>query len=72
MRIGAAEAGQQVRVRLVRSGKVVAQHTGTTPLSFTHTDADIGPGQRVYYRLLANSQSDRLVSNPIFVRGASQ
>jgi hypothetical protein len=73
VRVGAAAGEpQQLRLRLVRSGKVVAQFTGTTPLEFTHVDEDLGPGQRTYFRLLAYSQNGRLVSNPIFVRGASR
>lgn len=72
VRIATAGAGQQLRLRLLRSGEVVAEQAGMTPLSFTHVDENVEPGQRVYYRLLVNSQSDRLVSNPIFVRGASR
>ena len=72
-RVAAAEGTVlQLRLRLVRSGEVIAEQTGMTPLSFAYVDKDIGPGQRVYYRLLINSQSDRLVSNPIFVRKASR
>ena len=68
VRIEAARP-QQLRVRLVRSGRLAAEKTGMTPLVLSHSDADIRPGQRVYYRLLVNSQSDRLVSNPIFIEG---
>jgi len=69
---GGSSANQPVRLRLVRSGEVVDQTTGVTPLSFTHVDADIGFGERSYYRILVNGQSEKLVSNPIFVEGKNR
>ncbi len=68
----ASGLAEQVHVRLVRSGKVVAQFRGTTPLALRHVDEDILPGQKLYYRLLAQSEQSRLVSNPIFVEGTSR
>ncbi len=69
-RIGTASgAAAQVRVRLVRSGKVVEQFQGTTPLAIRHVDADLAAGQKAYYRLLVQSADSKLVSNPIFAKG---
>lgn len=62
----------QVRARLVRSGKVVEQFQGTTPLTIRHVDSDLSAGQKVYYRLLVQSADSRLVSNPIFAEGAAE
>ena len=70
IRIDKASGGEeQTRVRLIKSGEVVAQVSGVTPLEFKHIDTSIQPGEKVYYRLLAYSRTARLTSNPIFVTG---
>lgn len=61
---------EEVRLRLIKSGQVIAQFAGLTPLEFQQVDAGIRPGEKVYYRLLAQSKTSRLTSNPIFVTGA--
>ncbi len=60
---------EEVKLRLIKSGQVIAQFSGLTPLEFQQVDAGIRPGEKVYYRLLAQSRSSRLTSNPIFVAG---
>jgi len=64
-------AAAQVRARLVRSGKVVEQFQGTTPLSIHYVDANLTTGQKAYYRLMVQSADSRLVSNPIFAEGVA-
>jgi hypothetical protein len=60
---------EEVQIRLVRSGVVVADFWGTTPLEFTHIESAIKPEEKLYYRLLANSRTAKLTANPIFVSG---
>jgi len=65
-------AQEEVKLRLIRSGEVIAQLSGLTPLEFQHVDTGIQPGEKVYYRLLVQSQVHnyvKLTSNPIFVTG---
>jgi hypothetical protein len=61
---------EEVKLRLIRSGQVIAQFSGLTPLEFQQVDTGIRPGEKIYYRLMAQSRSSRLTSNPIFVTGA--
>ena len=65
-------APAQVRARLVRSGKVLQQFQGTTPLAIRHVDEELAAGQKAYYRLLVQSADSKLVSNPIFAEGAAR
>ena len=65
---------ERVRLRLIRSGAVVADIDGMTPIEFEHLDTDIREGDSLYYRILGSRGSRRkavLVSNPIFVKGAA-
>ena len=63
---------ERVRVRLVRSGTVVADIEGVTPLKLEHIDKGIRDGERLYYRVLGSQRTVVLVSNPIFVRGTAR
>jgi hypothetical protein len=60
---------EEVKLRLIKSGEVIAQFSGLTPLEFQQVDTGIRPGEKVYYRLMAQSRTSRLTSNPIFVTG---
>jgi hypothetical protein len=67
--LSASDGGRYpVAVRLIRSGQVLAQHAGETPLRFTFEDSDVPPGQWHAYRLDAHGpMAGELLSNPIFV-----
>lgn len=62
----------RVRLRLIRSGVVVADIDGMTPIEFEHVDTDIREGDRLYYRILGSRGKVVLVSNPIFVKGTPE
>ena len=58
----------QVRLRLIRSGKVFQEMDGTLPMAFEIRDAPPG-GKKAYYRLEAVARGrGELLSNPIFVQ----
>lgn len=65
----AGGAGQEVRVRLIRSGSIVGVFKGPLPLAIDHVDSAGTPGERIYYRMDMAGYG-RIVSNPIFVRFA--
>jgi len=56
-----------VAVRIIRSGRVVAELEGQTPFEATWSDEPPGPGRREFYRLQV-VRPHGLLSNPIFVR----
>lgn len=58
---------EELEVRLVRSGEVIARFRGTTPFDLGHVDEPLPAGAKTYYRLLVKSRASRLVTNPIFV-----
>jgi hypothetical protein len=63
---------EEVGLQLIKSGQVIARFSGPTPLEFQQVDTGIQPGEKVYYRLMAeasDNRSTRLVANPIFVTG---
>lgn len=62
---------EEVKLILIKAGQVIAEFSGLTPLEFQQVDTGIRPGEKVYYRLLAEAPASRsrLVSNPIFVTG---
>ena len=62
---------EEVKLRLIRTGQVIAEFNGLTPLEFQQVDTGIRPGEKVYYRLMAKSRTARLTSNPIFVTGVA-
>jgi len=57
-----------VSVRVIKSGRVVAELTGRTPFQGTWTDDPPGRGRREVYRLQV-VRPHVLLSNPVFVRG---
>jgi len=56
----------RVKVRLIRSGKLLETFTGSLPMEIDYEDEYLKPGQKIYYRLDARG-CGALVSNPIFV-----
>ena len=72
VRIGTLDgSSERVRLRLIRSGTVVADISVMTPVEFEHVDTDIREGDSLYYRILGSLHKVILVSNPIFVTGAA-
>ena len=72
VRIGTFDgSSERVRLRLIRSGTVVADISAMTPVEFEHVDTDIREGDSLYYRILGSLHKVVLVSNPIFVTGAA-
>lgn len=65
--VGRYDGGAEtVEIRLVRGGQVVERLCGTTPFTVGRIEAALRPGEKTWYRLLAQTPSSRLVSNPIF------
>ncbi|MHB8771654.1 MAG: hypothetical protein ACYC7J_11685 [Syntrophales bacterium] len=62
---------EEVRVRLIRSGTLIATFKGTLPLKIDHTDTLETLGEKVYYRMDMTG-AGTIVSNPIFVTGAKK
>ena len=60
---------RSVPVQVIRSGRVLASLTEKTPFDVEYQDAAPTAGETVYYRLLIGSPGNRIVTNPIFVRG---
>ncbi len=56
-------------VQLIRSGQVIKAVTETLPATLTVHDVAPEAGTVSYYRLLIGSGDQRIVSNPIFIRG---
>jgi hypothetical protein len=56
----------RVRVRLIRSGRVIERFDGELPLEIDYEDRDIEKGEKEYYRMDLHGYGT-LVSNPIFV-----
>jgi len=59
----------QIKIRLIRSGSLIATFIGETPFEVNYEDHYFKPGEKVYYRIDMSGYG-RLVSNPIFVRFA--
>jgi len=62
-------SSRSVPVQVIRSGRVMASLTEKTPFNVEYHDVAPAAGETVYYRLLIGSPGNRIVSNPIFVRG---
>lgn len=66
-------AAEEVSLRLVRGDRagrieIVADISGSTPLRVEHLEGGQAPEGGYYYRLLIDSRTSKLTSNPIFVR----
>jgi hypothetical protein len=56
------------KLRLIRSGEVVHQMEGQTPLQFEIADREAPAGQWLIYRVEVTGKSGELLSNPIFIQ----
>ena len=63
---------EKIRVTLIKSGEVVADLTGVTPIRLEHIESNIQEGERVYYRVMGYRRKAALISNPIFVTGSAR
>lgn len=57
----------KVKVRLIRSGKLVETFEETLPMQINYEDKYFQPGKKIYYRM-DMSGCGVLVSNPVFVK----
>ena len=55
------------KVRLIRSGRVVATFEGKLPMNVEHEDAYYQKGEKIFYRMDARGGAGNIVANPIFV-----
>lgn len=56
-----------VKVRLIRSGKLIETFTGKLPMKIDYVDRYSRPGEKIYYRMDMSGHGT-LISNPIFVK----
>jgi hypothetical protein len=56
------------KLRLIRSGQVIHQLEGQTPLRLDISDRDAPAGQWLIYRVEVTGKSGELLTNPIYVR----
>jgi hypothetical protein len=59
----------QIPVLVIRSGRLMNTVTETVPFTVTLRDAAPAVGEMSYYRLMIGTGAQRIISNPIFVRG---
>jgi hypothetical protein len=65
--LSAAEISEtQVKLRLIRSGKLIKTFVGSLPMKIDYQDKYFEPGRKVYYRIDVRGYGS-VVSNPIFV-----
>jgi len=57
----------QVKVRLIRSGKLIESFSGTLPMEIDYEDRYTRPGEKIYYRMDVTGHGI-LISNPVFVK----
>ena len=66
-------SGKTAHISVMRNGQEVKQETATLPYDLTWRDLEVDRSGMIYYRVLIHSDpSDRIVSNPIFVRFAKE
>lgn len=57
---------RDIKLFLIRGGKLIKSIEGKTPVDFEYVDEKIHPGRKTYYRII--DKKKRLTSNPIFVK----
>jgi hypothetical protein len=57
----------QVKLRLIRSGKLIKTFVGSLPMKIDYQDKYFDPGRKIYYRIDVRGYGS-VVSNPVFVR----
>ncbi len=71
IRVGVSAVDQKphpARLRLIRSGQVIGQIEGQTPLQYELADRDAPAGEWITYRVEVVGKSGELLTNPIYVR----
>lgn len=59
----------EIKVNLIRSGKIISTFKGESPLHITYKDDYFKEGEKIYYRLdIKGGFSSRIITNPIFVK----
>jgi hypothetical protein len=65
--LSAAEISEtQVKLRLIRSGRLIKTFVGSLPMKIDYQDKYFEPGRKIYYRIDVRGYGS-VVSNPIFV-----
>lgn len=61
---------KDIKVDLIRSGKLIKTFKGKTPLRVSYKDNYLIEGEKIYYRLniFGSSNTDSIVANPVFVQ----
>ncbi len=75
IRVAVSAADRQphpARIRLIRSGQVIGQIEGDTPLSYELTDREAPAGERLYYRVEVIGKSGELLTNPIYLAAVTR
>ena len=58
----------KMAIKLIKNGRVIREFEVATPFDISYTDDSGIEGNKAYYRLEAESDNLKLISNPIFVR----
>ncbi len=75
IRVGISTVDRQphpARIRIIRSGQVIAQTAGETPIHYELVDREAPTDRAGYYRVEVVGKSGELLTNPIFVAPARQ
>jgi hypothetical protein len=70
VRVGISADDQKphpARLRLIRSGQVIGQIEGQTPLQYEMADREAPAGEWLTYRVEVVSKNGELLTNPIYV-----
>ncbi len=59
---------REVKIRVVRKGKIIRTFKGQLPLEVQFKDDYYNPGEKIYYRLDIRTPGSIIISNPIFVK----
>ncbi|MCX7982782.1 MAG: hypothetical protein N2572_07735 [Syntrophales bacterium] len=65
--VSGTEKAGPVRVRLIRSGQLIATSEGNLPLTIEYEDPYYRPGEKIFYRFDMKGNVGQVISNPIFV-----
>jgi hypothetical protein len=57
---------RDMKLSLIRGGKIIKSIEGKTPIEFEYVDEKIDPGRKTYYRII--DKKKHLTSNPIFIK----
>ncbi len=71
VRVGVSAVDQKphpARLRIIRSGHVIGQIEGRTPLQYEMADSDAPAGEWLTYRVEVVGKSGELLTNPVYVK----